>query len=41
MKGGMEGRLLEAKLCKLDKSLMECRLLFFIRGGGEAKLSEL
>ena len=39
MKGGMEGQLQEGKFCKLDKSLIECRLLFFIRG--EAKLSEL
>lgn len=47
MKGGITGRLQEAKLRRLDKSLIECRLLsedfpHLIREGGrEAKLSEL
>lgn len=42
MKGGMAWKANYKKqsfVCKLDKSLIECRLLFFIRG--EAKLSEL
>jgi hypothetical protein len=46
MKGGITGRLQEAKLRRLDKSLIECRLLsedlpLNKGGGGEAKLSEL
>jgi len=46
MKGGITGRLQEAKLRRLDKSLIECRLLsedfplHLIREGG-GKLSEL
>lgn len=47
MKGGITGRLQEAKLRRLDKSLIECRLLsedfplHLIREGGrEAKLRE-
>ena len=48
MKGGITGRLQEAKLRRLDKSLIEYRLLsedfplYLIREGErEAKLSEL
>ena len=48
MKGGITGRLQEAKLRRLDKSLIECRLLsedfelsLIREGGREAKLSEL
>lgn len=48
MKGGITGRLQEAKLRRLDKSLIECRLLSedfplnkIREGGREAKLSEL
>ena len=50
MKGGITGRLQEAKLRRLDKSLIECRLLLLsqdfplhliFKGGREAKLSEL
>lgn len=50
MKGGITGRLQEAKLRRLDKSLIECRLLsedfplhlILIREGGrEALLREL
>ena len=46
MKGGITGRLQKAKLRRLDKSLIECRLLsedfplHLIREGG-GKLSEL
>ena len=48
MKGGITGRLQEAKLRRLDKSLIECRLLssdfplsLIREGEREAKLSEL
>lgn len=53
MKRGITGRLQEAKLRRLDKSLIECRLLLLSqdflhlsfnikkKGGRETKLSEL
>ncbi|WJZ97161.1 hypothetical protein VitviT2T_015788 [Vitis vinifera] len=48
MKGGITGRLQEAKLRRLDKSLIECKLLsedfelsLIREGGREVKLSEL
>ncbi|KAL5762765.1 hypothetical protein ACOSP7_019029 [Xanthoceras sorbifolium] len=50
MKGGIMSRLQEAKLRRLDKSLIECRLLLLsqdfplhliFKRGREAKLSEL